>query len=60
MRRERNVELGQKIRTLTDENLRRAEMLRRHEQRWQRVKDEYAKKKSQAGHTTADSGGASM
>ena len=54
------MELGQKIRTLTDENLRRAEMLRRHEQRWQRVKDEYAKKKSQAGHTTADSGGASM
>jgi hypothetical protein len=31
-----------------EENLRQQEMLRRHQERWQRVRDEYAKKKGQA------------
>jgi hypothetical protein len=34
--RERNAELTERVRVLTDENRRKEEMLRRHQERWQR------------------------
>ena len=39
----------ERVRSLTDENLRQQEMLKRHQERWQRVRDEYAKKKGAQG-----------
>ena len=48
LERERNEELQARVAGLMEENLRQQEMLRRHQERWQRVRDEYAKKKGQA------------
>ena len=39
----------ERVRSLTDENLRQQEMLKRHQERWQRVRDEYAKKQGAQG-----------
>ena len=47
--RERNAELTAQIEGLKQENLRQQEMLRRHQERWQRVRDEYARKKGSQG-----------
>ena len=47
--RARSAELMERVRSLTDENLRQQEMLKRHQERWQRVRDEYAKKKGAQG-----------
>jgi hypothetical protein len=46
--RERNAELTERVRALSEENEQQKEMLRRHQERWQRVRDEYAKKKQVA------------
>ena len=48
--RERSADLQSQVDALKEENLRQQDMLRRHQERWQRVRDEYARKKSsQAG-----------
>eukprot|EP01043_Picozoa_sp_COSAG02_P053216 COSAG02_NODE_5845_length_3992_cov_2.749037_1_plen_355_part_00 len=44
--RERNADLQAQVDALKEENLRQQDMLRRHQERWQRVRDEYARKKS--------------
>jgi surface protein len=52
LEREKNAELVERVRALEAENEQQKEMLRRHQERWQRVRAEYAKKQRDAAGAT--------